>query len=165
MYSRKKTSDAELGSEPKSSAFARTDIGNAELLAYLNNGQLLHDHARKKWFRWGEHSWVPDDDGEVHRLAIEVPRVRSRCSRTLAHQFERTEEAFLAKQSESVARLGAMLKIARCLPQIADKGLTWDKEPYLLGVPNGVVDLRTGLLRPGRPEDRITRQARVPFDA
>ncbi len=31
-----------------------------------------------------------------------------------------------------------------------------DQDPYLLGVENGVVDLRNGQLRPGRPEDYIT---------
>ncbi|NTW88093.1 MAG: hypothetical protein HGB26_03000, partial [Desulfobulbaceae bacterium] len=31
-----------------------------------------------------------------------------------------------------------------------------DQDPFLLGVKNGVVDLRTGCLRPGRPGDYIT---------
>ena len=33
----------------------------------------------------------------------------------------------------------------------------------LMGVPNGVLDLRTGTLRDGRRADRITRQAAVPY--
>jgi len=34
----------------------------------------------------------------------------------------------------------------------------------LLGCPNGVLDLKTGMLRPGRPSDGITMTTGVPFD-
>jgi putative DNA primase/helicase len=40
----------------------------------------------------------------------------------------------------------------------------WDGDPWLLGVANGVVDLRTGKLRAGRPSDRITIHTNVSFD-
>jgi putative DNA primase/helicase len=39
----------------------------------------------------------------------------------------------------------------------------WDTDPHLLGVKNGVVDLRTGELLKGRPELRITRCAPVDY--
>lgn len=38
---------------------------------------------------------------------------------------------------------------------------TFDINPYEIGVPGGVVDLRTGQHRPRRAEDRITKQTRV----
>ena len=37
----------------------------------------------------------------------------------------------------------------------------WDKDPWLLGTPTGTVDLRTGTLRPARPEDGITKSTAV----
>ena len=37
----------------------------------------------------------------------------------------------------------------------------WDKDPWLLGVTNGVVDLRTGEHRPGRPSDYMRRACPV----
>ena len=58
-----------------------------------------------------------------------------------------------------------MLAIARSVLPIADAGDNWDTDPWLLGVPNGVVDLRSGTLRLGRPDDRISMQAVAPFDA
>ncbi len=57
-----------------------------------------------------------------------------------------------------------MLALAQDFRPIADTGGGWDADPWLLGVPNGVVDLRTGELRPGRREDRITMQTAVPYD-
>ena len=59
--------------------------------------------------------------------------------------------------SEQIRRAMAnMLTLAKAMKPIADR---WDADPWLLGVPNGVVDLRTGALRPGHLDDRITMQA------
>ena len=38
-------------------------------------------------------------------------------------------------------------------------GAEWDTNPWLLGLANGVLDLRTGQLLDGRPEDYIKSQA------
>ena len=43
-------------------------------------------------------------------------------------------------------------------------GDEWDPDPWLLGCENGIVDLRTGALRDGRPEDLITRSTGLPYD-
>ncbi len=59
----------------------------------------------------------------------------------------------------------AMLELARSQPPIADKGKNWDADPMLLGVPNGIVDLRRGELRDGRRDDRVCMQAGVAFDS
>ncbi len=37
----------------------------------------------------------------------------------------------------------------------------WNRDPWLLGTPGGTVDLRTGVLRPARQEDHISRGAAV----
>jgi P4 family phage/plasmid primase-like protien len=42
--------------------------------------------------------------------------------------------------------------------------VTFDHDPFLLGVRNGVVDLRTGEHRPYSPEDLMTDQIQVTFD-
>jgi putative DNA primase/helicase len=61
-------------------------------------------------------------------------------------------------------RLDAVLALAKAEPSIADSGEGWDADPWLLGVANGVVDLRTGAVREGRPEDRITMHSPIPYD-
>ncbi len=48
--------------------------------------------------------------------------------------------------------------------RLTDAGERWDADPWLMGVVNGVVDLRTGRLRPGRRDDHITMSTAVPFD-
>jgi putative DNA primase/helicase len=57
-----------------------------------------------------------------------------------------------------------MLALARVLKPIADAGDRWDCDSYLLTTPTGVVELRTGAVRPGRPDDGSTLQTTVPYD-
>ncbi len=59
-------------------------------------------------------------------------------------------------------------RVARSLPELSTTVDEWDRDIWLLGTPNGVVDLKTGQLRDGRPEDRITKStlvAPIPLDS
>jgi putative DNA primase/helicase len=57
-----------------------------------------------------------------------------------------------------------MLTLAQSEKPIADDGSKWDNDPWLLGVVNGVVDLKTGSLRPGKPNDCITLHSAIAFN-
>lgn len=41
----------------------------------------------------------------------------------------------------------------------------WDPDPWLLGCANGVVELRTGILREGWPEEMISRSTGIAYDS
>ena len=90
--------------------------------------------------------------------------MRLKSADNLGNEDERTKQVQWARESESRARLEATLRLARTEYPIADAGSGWDADPLLLGVPNGVVDLRTGNLRAGKRSDKITLQAGVAFD-
>jgi putative DNA primase/helicase len=145
--------------------FARTDAGNAELFASQYADRLRYDHRRGRWLIWSGHRWVDDADAEVVRLAIVAARHRGLSAVSLTDFEERKAETRFAIASENGARIEAMLKIAKAQPSLADKGDQWDAGPWLLGVANGLVDLRTGELRPGDRDDRITMHTDIEFDA
>jgi P4 family phage/plasmid primase-like protien len=58
-----------------------------------------------------------------------------------------------AKKLRNIGRINNVLTLAQELLGI--KGSEWDSDPWLLGVANGVIDLRTGKLRNGRAADYI----------
>ena len=144
----------------------RTDAGNAEAFVQMFGDLVRYDHARRRWLVWDCHRWRPDGDGTVNRMALEAVRARLRAAVNLNDLDGeiRKAEAKWAINSESRARLDALLALARTMKPIADDGRGWDSTSGLLGAPNGVIDLRTGELRPGRPEDRITMQTGVEYD-
>ena len=144
-------------------SFPRTDSGNAELFAHLYGDTVRYDHRRAKWLVWDTHHWREDTDGKAVRLAIETARTRFRHAESLHDLTKRQAEAKFAIQSENRARLEAMLAGARSLHPLTARGDEWDRDPFLLGVRNGVVDLKTGRLRPGTPEDNITLWADIPY--
>jgi putative DNA primase/helicase len=142
----------------------RTDAGNAELFAVLNQEGVRYDHRRKRWLIWRKNWWVEDQTGEVLRLAKKVARSRLKRAVGMPAGSKRDEEISWACRSESVYRINAMLSLAKAEPPLADDGANWDANPLLLGVANGIVDLRTGKLREARPEDRMTLRSPVAFD-
>ena len=68
--------------------------------------------------------------------------------------------------AKNMARIESALRAASTLAGLEwGKDVDLDADPYLLGCRNGVVDLRTGLLRPGKREERITKNCGIAFDA
>ncbi len=59
----------------------------------------------------------------------------------------------------------ASLAQAAALPGMYCTADTMDADPYLLGTPNEVIDLRTGTARAHRPEDFMSRTTSVALDA
>jgi putative DNA primase/helicase len=145
--------------------FNLTDAGNAEYFAAADGPVVRYDHRRGRWLIWqgDEHRWKPDINGSVLRRAKDAMRRRLVDATTLIDPDARARLAKWATASESRTRLEACLYLARAEDPIADSG-SWDSDPMLIGAPNGVIDLGHGILRPGRPEDRITMSVAVPFD-
>ncbi|MEN6318650.1 MAG: phage/plasmid primase, P4 family [Syntrophaceae bacterium] len=72
------------------------------------------------------------------------------------NKIEKTRNAILKRITalQTVKRKKYVLELARTgEDSLAIRGDEWDKDPMSLGVLNGVIDLRTGELRPGRPDD------------
>lgn len=146
------------------SGFPLTDAGNAEYFAHRYGAQVRYDHRRRRWLHWQQHRWVPDADARIRRLAKAAMRTRLKDAANCHDQDGRAHQVRWALTSESRTRLDALIVLAQAEPLIADPGDNFDKNPWLLGVSNGVIDLRSGTLRAGHPDDRITMNAAVPFD-
>ena len=68
-----------------------------------------------------------------------------------------------ALRSESVYGRRATLESAQSIPALATIAEDYDRDPFLLTVGNGTIDLRTGHLRPSQPDDLITRATDVDY--
>ena len=145
-------------------AFPRTDAGNAELFARGFAKILRFDHRRGHWLVWRGHWWARDENELVLQAAKKIARYRQQYSATINDNEIAELEENWAIRSESRSRLEAMLKLAQSEHPLSDPGTDWDADPWLLGLANGVVDLRTGLLRPGKQADKITMHTDVLFD-
>lgn len=152
------------GATTNTAEFPQTDSGNAELFASCNAGRVLYDHRRNQWLLWAAHYWRTDSDGEIYRLAKESARERYRRAEQIQDLAERGRESKWAISSESRQKLEAALSLARAERALADTGDGWNADPFLLAVRNGVIDVRAGTLRPGRPEDRISFHSSIDYN-
>ncbi|HVB59187.1 MAG TPA: phage/plasmid primase, P4 family [Candidatus Acidoferrales bacterium] len=155
--------------KPLPPKFALTDSGNAELMSHLYRGTLLYDALHKKWMFWNAERgrWQYDRTNKVRKLARDAARRRKALTRKAGGDANAEPDAAAykwAKYSESSKGIDAMLKEAACEPLLADDGLSWDNDPYSLGVENGVLNLKTGKLRRGERSDRISLFSPVTFN-
>jgi P4 family phage/plasmid primase-like protien len=143
-----------------------TEYGDAESLADGYGDVLRYDHRQGRWLVSDETSgiWIPDPVEQLTQLCAEMMRTRQREALTITNTVKKTAAIKWAIRGESKARLTNALALARSVPPIADEGDHWDEDPFLLGVQNGVIDLRTGRWRKATPADRVTMRVRTSYD-
>ena len=150
---------------PKSPNYPRNDMERAVRFAKRFAGELKYVHAWKKWLHWDGVRWVPDGDGAVYRKAEEMPKLFLQEASKIDDDDRRKKAAAAAIQAGNKARIDAMIAHAQCQAEIVASPTLFDSDPLLLGVSNGVVDLRTGTFRESRKEDYIIKEVGAAYDA
>lgn len=141
-----------------------TDTTNAERIVAMFGEKVRFDHKRRRWLIYEDHRWKTDEVGRITEYAIEAIRKLQKDAVEIEDKGEKKRVLNWAIQSEGKGRLDNAVGIVKILSPIADSGKDWDQDPMLLCCTNGVVDLRTGKLRPGKPEDRITMATGTAYD-
>jgi len=139
-------------------------LGNVRRLVAKFGQNLRYCPQHGAWLYWDEQRWRRDELGQINQFAKSI--VRDMYLRAFRQENEEAREKLVrwALQSEYVGRIAAMIELAKTEPGIPVAPRELDREPMLLGVENGVVELHTGELRPAKREDLITKQAGVAFD-
>jgi putative DNA primase/helicase len=141
-----------------------TDLGNAERFVALHGNDLRYARAIGGWVHWDERRWQPDTNGEAdRRMKATIRSIAREASRPGLDLDEVRAILQWAIYSESAARIAAALKLGQTEKQVVVDPAQFDADPWLLNVPNGTLDLRTGTLRDHRREDLITKIAGAAF--
>jgi putative DNA primase/helicase len=115
----------------------------------------------KKWVVWEDTHWQLDSGCLVFTKQLEMVRnIYAELYKTADYR-DRMEIEKYAIQSESMRRREASVRAARYIPCFNATVDDLDRNPWLLNVENGTVDLKTGELLPHRKKDMITKLAKV----
>ncbi len=112
-----------------------------------------HEHdlryvaAWNTWLIWTGSVWTFDDTMRAFDFA------RAVC-RKAAGEASDPRIAVAIASAKTIAAVERLAKADRAHAATIDQ---WDTDPWLLNTPGGVVDLRTGHMRPHRPEDYCTK--------
>lgn len=158
--------------------------GDGVLYAHLNRGRFLYrisPDGSGEWLAWGGHYWRPDQRAEsfaaVERCALAYAEQAAALDAEIQamHIEPKGEGSWRIKRRDvfqkGADRLRTTTGAERCLrwAPIVDHPTTvldhqLDQQPMLLPCANGVIDLRTGALTRGRPDDLLCRAIDLEYD-
>ena len=127
----------------------RSDDGLALAFTRAFGTDWRHCAAWGYWLSWNGMRWCPDRTLVVQHLARRVCRMAS----------TQTDKAGERNKLASAVTVNAVERLARSDPEHAAAVEDWDADPWALNTPGGIVDLRTGQIRPHARTARMTRLA------
>lgn len=157
-----KAARAQAAPDPDRVAHEFTDLGNGRRLVDMHGHRIRHCKAYGDWMIYDGRRWTKDELYEIESMAQEVPR------QVLMEIPATPDEAVIeahkkwSTMSQSRDRLDAMTRTARSMLAVTPDQL--DRDPWLLNVENGTIDLKTGEFREHRPGDLVTKIAAVAYD-
>lgn len=150
------------------------ELGDGTLFAALHAGKYLYNKTTDKWLVWRGHHWEYDTMEErFHAVeAVAEAYLKEAAAITsdikdLGEDKDEEKKRLRALREEfykRVKRLRSGSGATNCLQYshriedpIAIRGDELDTNPWLVACTNGVLDLRTGKLRDGRPDDHLLK--------
>lgn len=141
-----------------------TDVGNGRRLVDKFSPILRYSEGLG-WFFWNNSHWKPDVERlDIKELAKKIGSIV--LSEIDSYEDDTDKKMKVARwgiDSKSVSRINSAIDSANSDSRIRIKVEDWDKSPNLLGVTNGVIDLRTGALLKNEPGLYITRSCPVGY--
>jgi putative DNA primase/helicase len=114
--------------------------------AARHRDQLRFDHDRGKWFSWRGAYW-----------RLERTKLAFAWSRDLARDLAQSQAVKIRVTCGKTTFAAGVERFAQADRSFAVTSDLWDSDRYLLGSPEGTVDLRAGLMRAPTAEDFITK--------
>jgi putative DNA primase/helicase len=103
-------------------------------------------HSTGAWFKWNAVFWCKDQTGIAYQWA-----------RELARQLGEDQDERKRYITNKTSFASGVERFAKVDPRIAVTIDYWDADAWLLGTPDGTVELRTGQLRESSQHDGITK--------
>lgn len=153
-------------------------VGDAKLYCRLHRDTVIYVKYWERFLIWGGHHWIEDDYEAAFQRIEEVCELYLRLAE---HKQMEADEADkedkpkiqslvdaalrrvnLLRDTNGQEKLMLMVRRIRDPLVVLPKHI--DQRHYVKACPNGVIDLRTGELRPGRPEEYILNAIVTEYD-
>lgn len=138
-----------------------TEFGNAERMLDRYGAGLMYVPEFATWYAWNGIYWRKAADVEIEHYAKETIRGLVNEMDDHPEPAEFFQFCALSQQAKMVRN---MVSLAASDPRVLVPASALDANPHLIGVQNGVVDLRTLTLMPPDPSYHITRVCGCAYD-
>lgn len=172
-------SKIEISNDDLLGYFNENRVGDAKLYSRLHRGTVIYVKYWDRFLIWGEHHWIEDDFDMAAQRIEDVCELYLRLAESkqaeAAEETDKNERAKIEGLASAVLRRVSQLrdtpgqdKLLQMLRRIRDPLVVLpkqiDQQHYVKACPNGVIDLRTGELRPGRPDEYILNAIVTEYD-
>ena len=147
-----------------------TQVDAADALVELHGSSLRHSPDHQRWLTFTDEAGWRFDEHESAMQARAIATLRHLEVLSSGDPNKRIEKRFQAARRSRARRMlavGAMksiVTIASKYPAVSCPNSLIDASKELLGTPNGVVDLRTGVLLPFDESVIVTRRTTVAYN-
>ncbi len=164
---------------------ANNERGDGCLFASMHRGHYILNVTPKnggEWYAWDRHVWTLDLKrravNAVEDCALEYQARAERLTKEILDkgiQGKKHPESWKIGLRDKYRKRAERLRGRRGAesalywapvvePSMACREEDFDNKPWLLPVQNGVIDLQTGALTKGRPEDLLTRRLDIDYN-
>ncbi|GAB6052857.1 hypothetical protein JCM17960_16770 [Magnetospira thiophila] len=144
------------------------DILNARLFAEANRDRLLFIQETHDVLQFTHAGWTKAPIGAADTAAkAVVASISAKAASLLAADPHSTRGGSLlkhAQNSSTLQRIQAMIELAKSEPGMSASLTSFDADPWVLGVQNGVLDLRAGQLNPILPTTLVSKRLPASHD-
>ena len=132
-----------------------SDAGNANFLVSSIGDRIMYQFDRKKWRYFDGGRWKLEQRGEVIRMTEDVVRQMIREAADYDDKAAVKRLLSHAHNSLNKKKFEAILGMAEAKLPVQQRD--FDQNDDVIGVGNGIVDLKTGVFRVAMRSDMLTR--------
>jgi putative DNA primase/helicase len=161
----------EINSKFISDCIQANELGDALMFIAVNRGKRLYNQTSTEWMRWTGHHWEIDRGSADALSSIEdvvahyLQEAKRLVDAIAKEDNSDSKKKLIDKQKRIYKRVERLRSVhgcnncltftTRCHDRMVVTTDQFDKDPWVLPVKNGVVDLKTGNLYPGDPSDLL----------
>lgn len=145
--------------------FPKSDAGNAERFHALHGENVRHVAESGQWLLWNGVRWQPDNTGAVTRMFIKTMRLMAQQAVAMDNAQDAQALTTFALRSTNRDKIKSGLALAKDIEGVTVSVSDLDADPWLVGTPDGVVDLRSGGPVIPRRDFLLTKSIGTSYDA
>ena len=142
--------------------FGESDADNALRIHSVAGENFHHVAESGQWLVWDGCRWTPDRDGKMVRLFLNVMDATARQGLDAGKGGESVVK--FSMRCRDRAKVTAGLEMLKSVQGVTISASDLDADPWMLGTPSGLIDLRTG--QPIDPDRKqlVTKSIACDFD-
>lgn len=169
----------EISDDDVAAYLGENRLGDAKLYCRLHRGNVIFVKYWDRFLVWAGHHWQEDDYNLTYQIIEDVCELYLRLAQKKQQEADEEDDKTIKSHIQNVAdsayrrvnllrdkngQENLLLMVRRIRNPLIALPKHLDKQHYVKACPNGVIDLRTGELRPGKPEEYILNSIATEYD-